>query len=54
MEKNFTFKNRNYSYNLETKQISRLTENGQAVPVSANHPSLAGILEHVEETVVTR
>jgi hypothetical protein len=54
MEKNFTFKDRNYSYNTETKQISRVTETGETVPVSPAHPSLRGILEHVEETVVTR
>jgi hypothetical protein len=54
MEKNFTFKNRNYSYNADTKQISRLTAEGTLIPVSGSHPSLTGILDFIEETVVTR
>jgi hypothetical protein len=53
MEKNFTFKNRNYSYNPETRQISLVTDSGAKVPVSPNHPSLRGIMEHVEENVAT-
>jgi hypothetical protein len=54
MEKNFTFNGRKYTYNTDTKQIARVTETGATVPVSASHPSLRGILEYVEETVVTR
>ena len=47
------FKNRTYTINTETGQVSLVTASGSEVPVSLNHPSVAGLRKAIEESAVT-
>ena len=52
MENNIiVFKNRTYTLDSETGQVSLVTASGNKVPVTLTHPSVAGLREAVVESV---